>query len=100
MEHTGKDLIQKNKKELFPKGSDILHHIQDSHNCSKIKKGGDWIEDNTRPVDVDNEANSSVQLEEDQDDIIQQDILLLISNRIFDGCQDQGKFESIIKRHK
>ena len=90
----------KNKNELFPKGLDILQHIQDRHNCSKIKKGGDWLEDNTIPVDVDNEVNSSVQLEEDQDDMIPQDILLLSSNRLVDGCQDQGIFESIIKGHK
>ena len=38
--------------------------------------------------------------EEDQDDMIPQDILLLSSNRLVDGCQDQGTFESIIKGHK
>lgn len=32
--------------------------------------------------------------------MIPQDISLLNSNRLVDGCQDQGTFESIIKRHK
>ena len=54
MEHTGKYLIQKNKNELFPKGLDILQHIQYHQNFNKIKKSGDWLEYNTIPVDADN----------------------------------------------
>ena len=41
----------KRKGELFYKADNILQNIQDRHNCNKIKKSGDWLEENTELIE-------------------------------------------------